>query len=100
MPPLSVVFITLNEERDLPVALKSVQGVADEIVVVDSGSTDRTCAIAREFGGKVLSRAFTTFGEQKNFAAMQARNDWVLSLDADEVLSPELRDSLLQWKST
>jgi len=99
MPPLSAILITYNEERDLPQALASLEGLADEIVVVDSGSTDRTCELARQRGARVVFRAFNGFGEQKNFAAAQASHDWVLSLDADEVLSPELRSSLLAWKT-
>jgi glycosyltransferase involved in cell wall biosynthesis len=98
MPPLSAILITFNEERDLPTALASLGGVADEIVVVDSGSTDRTCEIAREAGARVIIRAFTNFADQKNFAASLAVHDWVLSLDADEALSPELRASIAAWK--
>lgn len=100
MPLLSAILITYNEERDLPQALASVEGVADEIVVVDSGSTDRTCELARQFGARVAFRPFSGFGEQKNFAAAQASHDWVLSLDADEALSPELHSSLLAWKTS
>jgi glycosyltransferase involved in cell wall biosynthesis len=100
MPPISAVVITYNEESDLPEAIKSLQGVADEIVVVDSGSTDRTCQIARELGARVIPRVFTNFGEQKNFAAEQAAHDWVLSLDADERLNAELRRSLAAWKES
>ena len=74
MPPLSAVFITLNEERDLPIALKSLQGIADDIVVVDSGSTDGTRKIACDFGAHTFSRPFTNFAEQKNFAAALLRN--------------------------
>ncbi len=99
MPLLSAILITFNEERDLPQALASLEGLADEIVVVDSGSTDGTCELARQRGARVAFRRFNGFGEQKNFAAAQASNDWVLSLDADEALSPELRSSLLAWKS-
>jgi glycosyltransferase involved in cell wall biosynthesis len=99
MPPISAILITRNEERDLPQALASLAGVADEIVVVDSGSCDRTCEIARAAGARVVVRAFSNFGDQKNFAASQAQNDWVLSIDADEALSPELRISLLDWKA-
>ncbi len=99
MPPLSAVLITLNEECDLPVALRSLGGLADEIVVVDSGSSDRTCAIASQFGAKLVSRPFSTFAQQKNFAAAQAAHDWILSLDADEALSPALRAALAEWKS-
>jgi glycosyltransferase involved in cell wall biosynthesis len=98
MPPLSAILITFNEERDLPTALASLAGVADEIVVVDSGSTDRTCEIARQAGARVIIRAFTNFADQKNFAASLALHDWVLSLDADEALSPELRASIAAWK--
>jgi glycosyltransferase involved in cell wall biosynthesis len=95
---LSVCLITSNEEHDLPRVLNSVQGVANEIVVVDCGSTDRTIEIAREHGAKVVTRAWTNFAEQKNVAAAAASHDWILSLDADEELSPELRDALLEWK--
>lgn len=98
MPPISAVFITYNEESDLPRALASVAGVADELVVVDSGSTDRTCEIAREAGARVLRRPFDQYDKQKNFAASQAAHDWVLALDADEALSPELHASLVAWK--
>ena len=98
MPPISAVLITYNEESDLPRALASLAGVADEIVVVDSGSTDRTCEIAREAGARVLHRPFDQYDEQKNFAASQAAHDWVLALDADEALSPELHASLVAWK--
>jgi glycosyltransferase involved in cell wall biosynthesis len=95
---LSVCLITSNEEESLPRVLNSVQGVADEIVVVDSGSKDRTKEIAGEHGAKVITRAWTNFSEQKNAAAVAANHDWILSLDADEELSPELRNALLEWK--
>ena len=98
MPPISAILITFNEERDLPLALSSLAGVADEIVIVDSGSTDGTAEIGRQCGARVLSRPFTNFAEQKNFAASAASHDWVFSLDADEVVSPELRASLAAWK--
>jgi len=98
MPPLTAILIAYNEEADLPRALASLQGVADEIVVVDSGSTDRTCDIAREFGARVATRKLDSLGGQKNFAASLASNDWLLSLDCDEELSPELRSSIQAWK--
>ena len=99
MNALSVCVITLNEEHDLPRLLKSVEGVADEIVVVDSGSTDCTVEIAREAGARVYTRAWTNYADQKNFAASLAQQDWILLLDADEELSGELRDAILNWKS-
>jgi glycosyltransferase involved in cell wall biosynthesis len=98
MAAISAILITYNEESDLPDALESLRGVADEIVLVDSGSTDRTCEIARGAGARVFARPFTNFGEQKNFAAAQAGHDWLLSLDADERLSGELRESIAAWK--
>jgi glycosyltransferase involved in cell wall biosynthesis len=100
MPAISAILITYNEQSDLPEALESLRGVADEIVVVDSGSTDRTREIARELGARVVPRPFTNFGEQKNFAAAQAAHDWVLSLDADERLSGELRQTIAAWKQS
>jgi glycosyltransferase involved in cell wall biosynthesis len=93
MPLLSVAIITLNEERNLARTLASVSFV-DEIVVVDSGSTDRTVEIAESFGAKVFRRHWPGFAPQKNFAIAQCTGDWVLSLDADEELSPELRTQL------
>jgi glycosyltransferase involved in cell wall biosynthesis len=86
--PLSVTVITLNEERDLERCLESVAW-ADEIIVVDSGSTDRTCEIARACGARVLPRAWTGNDDQKNHAIDRARHRWILSLDADEWLTPE-----------
>ncbi|HTP68942.1 MAG TPA: glycosyltransferase family 2 protein [Dongiaceae bacterium] len=96
---ISVCIIAQNEEQSLPRVLKSVAGgVADEVVVVDGGSSDRTQEIARTLGAKVHFRAFTNHADQKNYAASLASNDWILLLDADEELSPELRNSLLEWK--
>src|SRR5438046_10666488 len=84
MNRLSVCLITLNEERNLPRALCSIQGIADEIVVVDCGSRDRTQEIAREHGARVIARAWTNFAEQQNYAAAAASNDWIISMDAAE----------------
>ena len=98
MNRLSVCLITLNEERNLPRALRSIEGIADEVVVVDCGSQDRTQEIARALGARVVVRGWTDFAEQKDFAASAASNDWILSLDADEELSTDLRKSILDWK--
>jgi glycosyltransferase involved in cell wall biosynthesis len=98
MNRLSACIITLDEEHNLPRALASLKEIADEIIVVDSGSTDRTQIIAREHGGVVFERTWTNYSEQKNFAAECAGNDWILSLDADEELSSALQTSLLEWK--
>ncbi len=89
-PFLSVAIITLNEEENLPRTLASVRW-AEEIVVVDSGSSDRTVEIARSFGARVIERPWPGFAAQKNFAISQCSGTWVLTLDADEELSPELQ---------
>ena len=90
---LSVVIITFNEEANLPRTLESVMW-ADEIIVVDSLSTDRTVAIARSFGAKVFVEPWKGFAAQKNSALEKATGDWILSLDADEEVSAELKDEI------
>lgn len=87
---LTVTIITLNEEKDLPRALRSVKSLADEVIVVDSGSTDKTVEIAKKFGAKVYFRKFDNYSNQKNYAAQKATGDWILSLDADEEITPKL----------
>ena len=89
MPKLSVTIITKNEAADLAAALESVRW-ADEIVVVDSESTDDTVSIARRVTDRVFVRPWPGYIEQKNYAASVATNDWILSLDADERVTPAL----------
>ncbi len=91
---LSVVIIARNEEEIILRCLTSVKRVADEIVVVDSMSTDRTGEICRSNGCRVFQRVFDGYGTQKQFAVDQAQNDWILSVDADEVLTPELQEEI------
>jgi len=98
MPALTAILISYNEELDLLRALASLEEVADEIILVDSGSTDRTCEIARQCGARVFTRQLDNFAEQKNYAASLATNDWILSIDCDQELSPELRLAILAWK--
>jgi glycosyltransferase involved in cell wall biosynthesis len=98
MNHLSVCIVAQNEQENLPRLLRSLQGVADEIVVVDGGSIDRTQEIAREHGAKVFLRAFTNHADQKNYAASLASYDWIFLLDADEELSEELKASVRKWK--
>ena len=87
---LSVAMITKNEEANLSRTLSSVRW-ADEIAIVDCGSADRTASIAESFGAKVfVNQPFPGHGEQKNVAIDHCTSDWVLLLDADEVVSPEL----------
>jgi glycosyltransferase involved in cell wall biosynthesis len=87
---LSVAMIAMNEEANLPRTLESVRW-ADEIILVDSGSRDRTLEIAQSFGAKTSYHAFAGHGEQKNVALDLCTSDWILLLDADEVLTPELQ---------
>ncbi len=90
MARLSVTVITRDEERNLPRLLESLRGVADEVLVVDSGSTDGTVEVARRMGARTLHHDWVDYGTQRRFAAAEASNDFVLSLDADERLTPEL----------
>jgi glycosyltransferase involved in cell wall biosynthesis len=87
---VSALILTYNEERNIAACLGSLAGI-DDIVVVDSGSTDRTCALAEDLGARVLSRAFDSFANQRNFGLDEGslRHEWVLHLDADEVATPE-----------
>ncbi len=98
MAPLSVVIITYNEERHIGRCLDSVQEVADEIVVVDSFSTDGTELICKSKGVRFVQHKFEGHIQQKNYAITQARFPHILSLDADEALSPELVQSVLNVK--
>jgi glycosyltransferase involved in cell wall biosynthesis len=94
--PLSVAVITLNEEKHLPRCLASVRELASEIVVMDSGSTDRTAEIARNGGAVFVSQPWQGFNRQKNLSLDHCTQPWALCLDADEVVSPELADSIRQ----
>jgi len=89
MQPISATLITYNEERNIGEALQSLSWV-DEIIVVDSGSTDSTLEICRQSTDRVFHRDWTGYVDQKNYAVEKARNDWIFSLDADERPSPEL----------
>jgi glycosyltransferase involved in cell wall biosynthesis len=95
---LSVVIITLNEEANLPRTLESVEW-ADEIIVLDSGSTDRTREIAESFHAKVFVEPWKGFAAQKNSALQKARSDWILSLDADEEVEPALAEEIRELLS-
>ncbi len=99
MIQISAVIITFNEEEHLEKCLSSLQLVADEIVVVDSHSTDQTANICKKYGVKLILQKFLGYKEQKNFAISQASYDYILSLDGDEALSPELEESILKLKS-
>jgi len=96
MPTLSVILITRNEEANLDDCLASLEGIAQQIVVVDTASSDRTLEIAQNYGAKIASPTdWPGFGPQKNRALNLATGEWVLSLDADERLTPALRTEIL-----
>ncbi|MEK6287842.1 MAG: glycosyltransferase family 2 protein [Acidobacteriota bacterium] len=95
---ITATVITLNEEHNIADALETLSW-ADEIIVVDSESTDRTVEIARRFTDRVFVKSWPGYSAQKNFAAEQASNDWILSLDADERVSKELAGEIRQLKS-
>lgn len=99
MPQLSVVIITFNEEKNIERCLLSVQGIADDIVVLDSFSNDQTEAICKKYNVNFISRKWEGYSPSKNFANAQAKYDWILSLDADEALSDELKRSILDLKA-
>ena len=94
---LSVCIITLNEEANIARTLQSVKGIADEVIIVDSGSTDATVALSQANGAKVFVEPWKGFAPQKNSALAKATGDWILSLDADEEVSPELAAEAPKW---
>ncbi len=91
--PISVVVITKNEENNIAECLKSA-AFADEVIVLDDNSTDRTVEIARSYTDRIFQRKMDIEGVHRNYAYSQAKNKWVLSLDADELVSPELKEEI------
>ena len=99
MPRITATIITLNEEEHIAEAIASLS-CCDEVIVVDSGSTDRTMDLARSLGARVIHNDWPGYSRQKNFAAEHATNDWILSLEADERLTAELADEIVRWKNS
>lgn len=97
MRKISATIIALNERAHIGEAVASLS-CCDEVVVVDGGSTDGTQNIARACGARVIERAWDGYSKQKNFAAGQAQHDWILSVDADERVSIELAEAIVEWK--
>ncbi len=100
MKKISAVLISFNEQEKVARALSSLRGIADEIIVVDSRSTDQTRRICRQFTDRVIERPWPGYRRQKQFATDQSTHEWVLSLDCDEELSPALRRELTAWKAS
>lgn len=97
---ISATIVTLNEEENIKKALDSLRDWVDEIVVVDSGSSDKTIEIAKEYKAKIFFRKFDNFGSQKNWAASKTEGDWILSVDADEEIPKELADEMREAVET
>jgi glycosyltransferase involved in cell wall biosynthesis len=96
---ITATIITRDEERNIPRAIESLR-CCDEILIVDSGSTDRTTELAEKLGARVVEAGWRGYSGQKNWAAEQAANDWILSLDADEALSEALEAEIWNLKKT
>src|SRR5512138_3702685 len=94
---ITATIITLNEERNIARAIESLR-CCDEILVVDSGSSDRTCEIAAKLGARVVESVWLGYAGQKNYASDHAAHDWVLSIDADEALSEALEAEIWRLK--
>ena len=99
MPKISVVIITFNEEKNIERCLNSLSGIADDIVIIDSFSTDRTEEICKEKGVRFIQHKFEGHIEQKNWAITQAKYPHILSLDADEALDEALKKSITEVKN-
>ncbi len=95
--PFSIVIITLNEEKNIERCLRSLKGLTDDLVIVDSGSTDKTEEICRSYGARFFIRAFDNFSDQKNYAMQLALHDWIVSIDADEEADKQLQKSLSEF---
>ncbi len=97
--PFSAVVVARDEEHIIARCLRPLLKVADEVLLVDSGSKDRTPTIAESLGARLIHTEWQGYAQTKNFANQQARHDWILSIDADELLSEELQHSLLHWQA-
>ena len=99
MTPISATILTFNEERSIEQCLRSLEDVADEIIVVDACSTDRTAEICRQWPHcRVAVRPMNGYGAQRQYATSLASYDYVLAIDADEALSPSLRNEIIRLK--
>lgn len=98
MTPISAVIITFNEEKNIGRCLASIQGIVDEIIIIDSFSTDNTKEICLKYNVRFIEQTWLGYSESKNYGNSLALNPWILSLDADEELSAKLRESILEKK--
>lgn len=94
--PLSVVIITKNEAHIIGATLQSVQGITDDYIIVDSGSTDNTIEICKKFDATIIETTWDGYGQNKNKGIDEAKYDWILNLDADEAIDAELKAAIMQ----
>jgi glycosyltransferase involved in cell wall biosynthesis len=94
MSSLSVYIMVQNEEKRVRTTLENIKDLADEIVVIDGGSTDRTVEVCREYTENIFVHAFEGYAKQRRYALTKVTGDWVLAIDSDETLSPELHDAV------
>lgn len=94
--PLSVVIITKNEAHIIGTTLQSLQGITDDIIVVDSGSTDNTIEICKNFGASIIATTWDGYGQNKNKGIDVAKYNWILNLDADEAVDEQLKAAITQ----
>ena len=99
MAAISACIISYNEEKKIEACLQSLQGIVDEIIIVDSLSQDETVTIAKKYTDKIYQQKFLGYGKQKNFAVAKASHDWIISLDCDERISPQLKASIVEIKA-
>ena len=94
--PITAIVLTFNEEKNITECLQSIKDLCDEILIVDSGSTDKTIEIAKQFTDKIFSHPFENYSQQRNWALnnLPIKNDWILNLDADHRVMPELKEEL------
>lgn len=94
--PITAIVLTFNEEKNIVECLESVKDLCDEIIIVDSGSSDRTLEIAKQYTDKIYSHPFDNYSKQRNWALenLPIKNDWILNLDADHRITPELKEEL------
>lgn len=99
MARLSVTILTYNEEKRIARCIESVKGLADEIIIVDSFSSDRTLEICRQYNCRITQRKFEGYGAMRQYATSLTTNNYILSIDADEIVSPLLAESIAKLKT-
>ena len=97
--PISVTIIAFNEEKNISTAIQSVHEWVDEVLVIDSGSTDKTEEIAQSLGARIIHNPWKGYGQQKNVAQNMAQNNWILNIDADECVPESLREEIFTFFS-